>query len=102
MSQPRSSRRATGIDANSGQPKHLLLAGPASLSALVGAPANANGPVTLPLWNGNAYRSEMTFRRLSHETPLLGHERHLVAHIANHFMHFADFGSRARPAETRL
>jgi hypothetical protein len=34
---------------------------PASLSALVGAAANANGPVTMPRWNGNAYRSEMTF-----------------------------------------
>jgi hypothetical protein len=42
---------------NSGQPKHLLLAAPASLGALVGAAAKANGPVTMPLWNGNAHRS---------------------------------------------
>ena len=86
---------------NSGQPKHLLLAGPASLSALVGAAANANGPVTcrsgrqhLPLGDD--------LRRLSHETPLLGHERHLVAHIADHFTHLRTLGRVRGRTETRL
>jgi hypothetical protein len=26
----------------------------------------------------------------------MGHEQHLVAHIADHFMHFADFGPPLR------
>jgi hypothetical protein len=37
--------------------RHLLLAGPVSLATLIGAASNANGPVIVPLWNGNGYGS---------------------------------------------
>jgi len=39
---------------------HLLLAGPCALAALVGAAANAAGPVIVPLWNGSSYGSAIT------------------------------------------
>lgn len=40
---------------------HLLVAGPAALAALVGAGANAAGPVTMPFWNGGAFVSPLRF-----------------------------------------
>jgi hypothetical protein len=40
--------------------RHLLLAGPCALAALVGAAANAAGPVTVPFWNGSSYVSTIT------------------------------------------
>jgi hypothetical protein len=43
------------------RPKHLLLAGPCALAALVGAGANAGGPVTAPIWNGVSYGSTLVF-----------------------------------------
>lgn len=48
---------------NAGQEKHVLLAGPASLATLIGAGANGNGPVTMPLWNGQEYGSALVFGR---------------------------------------
>jgi hypothetical protein len=43
--------------ADSGVEKHLLLRGPESLAALIGAGANACGPTVLPFWNGAEYVS---------------------------------------------
>lgn len=49
-------------DANGeGRPKHLILAGPAALAVLIGAGANAGGPVTAPLWDGSKYQSAIVF-----------------------------------------
>lgn len=45
---------------SSGQPRHLLLAGPASLATFIGAGANGAGPVIIPVWNGSSYDSTMT------------------------------------------
>jgi hypothetical protein len=51
-------------DINStGQEKHVLLAGPASLATLIGAAANGDGPVTMPLWNGQTYGAPIVFGR---------------------------------------
>jgi hypothetical protein len=50
-----------GRETSSEQPlRHLLIAGPVSLAALVGTKWNANGPIRVPLWNGRAYGSEVT------------------------------------------
>jgi len=51
--------RAVGHD---GFPRHLLLAGPVSLALLVGAAWNANGPITVPMWDGSGYGSAITVR----------------------------------------
>jgi hypothetical protein len=42
---------------STGAQKHLLLAGPCALAALVGAASNANGPTVVPFWNGRGYAS---------------------------------------------
>ena len=48
-------------DLNSaGYETHLLLAGPCALAILVGAAANALGPITTPFWDGSAYVSPIT------------------------------------------
>jgi hypothetical protein len=44
-----------------GDEKHLLLAGPCALGALIGAGANAAGAITAPLWNGSKYADAMVF-----------------------------------------
>lgn len=49
-----------GDIANTGQPKHLLLAGPESLATLIGAGANATGTTTMPFWNGQGYVTPVT------------------------------------------
>jgi hypothetical protein len=46
---------------NAGHQKHLILAGPCALAALIGAASNVNGPVTMPLWSGGSYSSTLTF-----------------------------------------
>jgi len=46
--------RATNAE---GVEKHLLMAGPAALALLVGASSNANGPTTMPFWDGRGYVS---------------------------------------------
>jgi hypothetical protein len=46
--------RAVNAD---GADKHLLMAGPCVLAALVGAASNANGPTVVPFWNGREYVS---------------------------------------------
>lgn len=38
---------------------HFLLAGPNGLATLIGAGSNANGPVVVPFWDGNAYVSPL-------------------------------------------
>jgi hypothetical protein len=43
-----------------GFPRHLLIAGPASLGLFVGAAWNAKGPVVVPLLNGSGYSSPVT------------------------------------------
>jgi hypothetical protein len=43
-----------------GAEKHLLLAGPTSLAALIGAGSNANGPLVVPFWNGLTFSSSLT------------------------------------------
>jgi hypothetical protein len=45
---------------STGVEKHLLLAGPCALAALVGAASNANGPTLVPFWNGRGYISPVT------------------------------------------
>lgn len=40
--------------------KHLLVLGPTSLVAMIGAASNACGPVTIPFWNGSRYVSPTT------------------------------------------
>lgn len=40
-----------------GVEKHLLIRGPTSMAAMVGAASNACGPVTAPFWNGMRYVS---------------------------------------------
>jgi SMODS-associated and fused to various effectors sensor domain len=40
-----------------GEDKHLLIVGPAALAILIGAAANACGPVVVPFWNGTTYVS---------------------------------------------
>jgi hypothetical protein len=49
--------RAVNVD---GVEKHLLVAGPAALALLVGASSNANGPTTMPFWDGRRYVSPIT------------------------------------------
>jgi hypothetical protein len=49
--------RAVGHD---GLPRHLLIAGPVSLALFVGAAWNANGPISVPLWDGSGYGSPIT------------------------------------------
>jgi hypothetical protein len=44
-----------------GNEKHLLLAGPCALGALIGAGANAAGAITAPLWNGSGYAAAVVF-----------------------------------------
>ncbi len=40
-----------------GVEKHLLIRGPTSLAAMIGAASNACGPTTAPFWNGQRYTS---------------------------------------------
>jgi hypothetical protein len=40
-----------------GDEKHLLIIGPATLAVLIGAAANACGPVVVPFWDGTTYVS---------------------------------------------
>jgi hypothetical protein len=40
-----------------GDRKHLLIVGPATLAILIGAAANASGPVVVPFWDGMTYVS---------------------------------------------
>lgn len=40
-----------------GVEKHLLVRGPASLAAMIGAASNACGPTTAPFWDGQRYTS---------------------------------------------
>jgi hypothetical protein len=40
-----------------GVEKHLLIVGPATLAVLIGAAANACGPVVVPFWDGTTYVS---------------------------------------------
>lgn len=40
--------------------KHLLIKGPGALAVMLGAAANASGPVTVPFWSGTWYGSPIT------------------------------------------
>jgi len=43
-----------------GSRKHLLIRGPAALAVMLGAAANASGPVTVPFWSGTWYGPPIT------------------------------------------